>query len=80
MVQDLDLCVVRDLAAELPFEAGFVFGVLSDACPLGFWDSSSFRSVTVAAVHVDVESSADLTDSALACTEVMLMISRYNAL
>lgn len=69
---------MRDLAAELPFEVDFVFGALSDACAPGFGDSSSFRSVTVAAVHVDVESSADLTDSALACREVMLMIIRYN--
>ena len=76
---DLGPCVVRDLVAELPFEAGFVFGALSDACPLLFGDSSSFRSVAVAVVHVDVESSADLTDSAFACREVMLMISSYNA-
>lgn len=77
---DLGARTVRDLEAELPFEAGFVFEALSDACPLGFGDSSSFRSVTVAEVHVDVESSADLTDSTLACREVMLIISRYNAL
>lgn len=76
---DLGARTVRDLAAELSFEVGFVFGAFSDACPLGFGDSSSFRSVTVAAVHVDVETSALLTDSALACREVMLMISRYNA-
>jgi hypothetical protein len=79
-VLDLDPCAVRDLAAELPFECGFVLGALSGACPLGFGDINSFRSVTVAAVHVDVESSADLTDSALASREVMLMISRYNSL
>lgn len=35
--------------------------------------------MTVAAVHADVETSALLTDSALACGEVMLMIRRYNA-
>ena len=77
---DLGARAVRDLAAELPFEVGFVFEAFSDACPLGFGDSSSFRSVTVAAVHVDVDASPLLTDSALACGEVILMISRYNAL
>jgi hypothetical protein len=77
---DLGARVVRDLGAIPPFEADFAFGAISNACPPGFGDSSSFRSVTVAAVHVDVEISAPLTDSAFSCGEVMLMISRYNAL
>jgi hypothetical protein len=78
-VLDLGARVLRELATELPFEVGFLFRALSSACPLGFMDSSSFRTVTVAVVHVDVETSALLTDSALACREVMLKISSYNA-
>lgn len=70
---------VRSLGAEPFFEETCALGVPSGACPLDLVDSSSFSSVTVVAVHVDVETSAFRTDSALTCSEVMLMISRYNA-
>lgn len=45
---------------------------------LAFEDRRSLRRATVAEVHVDVEATAALTESALACKEVMLKMSRDN--
>ena len=65
---------MRDWVLEDLFEAAFIAVALSIPCPLTLWDSRSLKSVTVAGVHVDAEDTALLTESALACGEVMLVI------
>lgn len=80
MVPDLGARGFRGLAAELPFEFDFKFATFANICVLVFVDSRSLRRVTVAAVHVDVEATAFLTESALTCREVMLVIICDNVL
>ena len=65
---------VRDWVLEVPLEAVFVAAVLLCPCSLAVWESRSVKRVTVAGVHVDTEASAILTESALACGEVILRI------